>query len=56
MTIFVKIYKKYKKEKEQLYKTSKKNDLNREGYGYIKRRVGLLSNELKTPTYCSLSK
>lgn len=46
MTRFAKIY--------QEYKSQKVNTLNREGYGYIKRRVGLLSNELKAPTYCSI--
>ncbi len=53
MTRFAKKYQERKKKKEELKKTQK--TLNREGYGYIKRRVGLLSNELKTPTYCSLS-
>ena len=53
MTRFAKKYQEQKKKKEELKKTQK--TLNREGYGYIKRRVGLLSNELKTPTYCSLS-
>ena len=32
---------------------SKQNSENREGYGYIKRRVGLLSNEVEKPTYTS---
>ncbi len=41
-------------KKYQEFKTSKKSTLNREGYGYIKRRVGLLSNELNAPTYCSI--
>ena len=47
MTRFSKIYSD-KSEK-------KVKSLNREGYGYIKRRVGLLSNELNGPTYLALT-
>ena len=48
MTRFAKIYESYKSKK---IKSTTTNSLNREGYGYIKRRVGLLSNEVGTPTY-----
>jgi len=56
MTRFEKIYGDYacckKRKKEKILIQMKKvNHLNREGYGYIKRRVGLLSNEVKSPTY-----
>ena len=52
MTRFSKVYEKLWSKKEKTYNV---NALNREGYGYIKRRVGLLSNELKGPTYLALS-
>jgi len=60
MTRFAKVYENYesykKRQKEKLIcKIAKNNSLNREGYGYIKRRVGLLSNELKSPTYLALT-
>ena len=51
MTRFSKIYESYKNNKLNKPKTSNVNTLNREGYGYIKRRVGLLSNEVGSPTY-----
>ena len=47
MTRFAKIYDNYKTKKKE----NPKNALNIEGYGYIKRRVGLLSNEVDSPTY-----
>ena len=44
------------KEKALKKKDSKNEHLSREGYGYIKRRVGLLSNEVKTPSYSATEK
>lgn len=41
------------KEKRKNRAPSKNKGLNREGYGYIKRRMGLLSNEVQKPTYSS---
>lgn len=55
MTRFAKLYQAHKKKKEQKNKIPKINTLNREGYGYIKRRIGLLSNEVGTPTYLALT-
>ena len=55
MTRFSKIYGKYLNKNSVKSKEKKPNSLNREGYGYIKRRVGLLSNELNGPTYLALS-
>ncbi|RLA77252.1 MAG: hypothetical protein DRG78_17710 [Epsilonproteobacteria bacterium] len=60
MTRFEKVYEDYetykKRQREKLIcKIAKNNSLNREGYGYIKRRVGLLSNEVGSPTYLALS-
>lgn len=54
MTRFAKIYEAHKKRKAIKDSSSKINTLNREGYGYIKRRVGLLSNEVQTPTYLAV--
>ena len=51
MTRFAKIYESYKENKKQKNKVIVNKTLNREGYGYIKRRVGLLSNEVGKPTY-----
>ena len=55
MTRFAKIYQERKKRKAELRNTPKENSMNRQGYGYIKRRVGLLSNELNAPTYTSVT-
>jgi len=55
MTRFAKIYGKYFYKHESECKIPKNNAMNREGYGYIKRRVGLLSNELNGPTYLALT-
>ncbi len=55
MTRFAKIYQEHKKKKEELRKLPKQNSFNREGYGYIKRRVGILPSELETPSYTSIS-
>ncbi len=55
MTRFSKIYGKYFYSHDDECKTPKNNAANREGYGYIKRRLGLLSNELDGPTYLALS-
>ena len=55
MTRFAKIYQDHKKRKAELKNTPKENAMNRQGYGYIKRRVGLLSNELTAPTYTSVA-
>ncbi len=58
MTRFEKIhetYEAYKRRKALRCNIPKNNSMNREGYGYIKRRVGLLSNELKGPTYLALT-
>ncbi len=49
MTRFAKIYEAHKKKK--LKKIEIREQLSVEGYGYIKRRVGLLSSELNGPTY-----
>jgi len=51
MTRFAKIYQEHKKRKKEKSKLPKENSLNREGYGYIKRRVGILPSELEAPTY-----
>ncbi len=51
MTRFAKIYTNYRYEHSKKCKIPKANSMNREGYGYIKRRVGLLSSEVGTPTY-----
>ncbi len=55
MTRFQKIYSDYKYKHELNCKIAKNNSMNREGYGYIKRRVGLLSAEVGTPTYMSVT-
>ena len=58
MTRFEKIhetYDTYKKRKALRCNIPRNNSMNREGYGYIKRRVGLLSNELNGPTYLALT-
>ena len=49
MTKFSKIYQDHKTKKEQ--KKIQNKNLKRVGYGYIKRRLGLLSTEVGTPTY-----
>ncbi len=54
MTRFEKIYGKYFYKSENRCNVLKHNSMNREGYGYIKRRVGLLSNELCSPTYTEI--
>ncbi len=55
MTRFAKIYGDFKLK----YKVSRKlcpvNGTNREGYGYIKRRVGLLPSEIDGPSYCAIN-
>ncbi len=55
MTRFNKIYGDYFYKHEENCKIAKNNSMNREGYGYIKRRVGLLSKEVGTPTYRSVT-
>jgi len=55
MTRFDKIYTDYRYKRELAARVPKYNSMNREGYGYIKRRVGLLSNELDSPTYLALT-
>ncbi len=55
MTRFAKIYEKHKRKKAYYCQIPKNNSMNREGYGYIKRSVGLLSNEVDGPTYLALS-
>ena len=54
MTRYLKIYSDYRYEHSKKCKIPKANSMNREGYGYIKRRLGLLSNELKSPTYLAI--
>ena len=54
MTRWRKIYGDYLYQHELNCKIPKNNSMNREGYGYIKRRVGLLSYEVGTPTYRAL--
>ncbi len=54
MTRFSKIYEAHKQKKE--LKRQRIEEINVEGYGYIKRRIGLLSNEVKSPTFSLLSK
>jgi len=54
MTRFTKIYEAHKQKKE--LKKQKIEQISREGYGYIKRRLGLLSNEVGTPTFYPLVK
>jgi len=49
MTRFAKLYQTHKEKKER--KNIHHKMLNREGYGYIKRRLGLLSVEVGKPTY-----
>jgi len=55
MTRFAKIYEAHKKRKSVAASKPKINSLNREGYGYIKRRIGLLSSEVGTPTYLAFT-
>lgn len=55
MTRFAKIYGEYFYKYENVCNVLKHNSMNREGYGYIKRRVGLLSNELCSPTYTEIA-
>jgi len=55
MTRFAKIYETHRYFNVQKCKIPKNNTMNREGYGYIKRRVGLLSSEVGTPTYLAIS-
>lgn len=55
MTRFAKIYGKLRNRENVREKPENVNSMNREGYGYIKRRVGLLSNEVEGPTYLSIS-
>ena len=55
MTRFAKIYEKHKRKEATYSKIPKNNSMNREGYGYIKRRIGLLSNEIDSPTYMALT-
>jgi len=55
MTRFEKIYEQYRYFNEQKCKMPRNNSMNREGYGYIKRRIGLLSNEVGSPTYLALT-
>ncbi len=55
MTRFEKIYESHKCKQNPYCKIPKNNSMNREGYGYIKRRLGLLSNEIENPTYLALS-
>jgi len=55
MTRFAKIYEAHKHKKEIACKIPKNNSMNREGYGYIKRRMGLLSVEVGSPTYLSIT-
>ncbi len=58
MTRFEKVhesYECYKKRKALRCNIPRNNSMNREGYGYIKRRVGLLSNEVGSPTYLAIS-
>ena len=54
MTRFSKIYEAHKQNKE--IKKQKLQEINVEGYGYIKRRIGLLSNEVKSPTFSPVQK
>jgi len=55
LTRFEKVYNKYRYFNEQKCEMPKNNSMNREGYGYIKRRVGLLSSEVGSPTYLALT-
>ena len=55
MVKFFKRYKDKKKKEVHSNEVSKTEVMNREGYGYIKRRMGLLSNEVGKPTYYSLN-
>ncbi len=55
MTRYQKIYEDYKHKPKLSCKVPKNNSMNREGYGYIKRRVGLLSKEVGSPTYFSVT-
>jgi len=55
MTRWERIYGNYRDFREQSCKIHKNNSMNREGYGYIKRRVGLLSYEVGSPTYKALT-
>ena len=51
MTRFDKMYKTNHYKDSLECKTPKRNSMNFEGYGCIKRRRGLLSCELSGPTY-----
>ncbi|NOR58815.1 MAG: hypothetical protein GQ474_09875 [Sulfurimonas sp.] len=50
MKRYLDVFRRFKKKKSGSV-VPKQNSENREGYGYIKRRVGLLSNEVQKPTY-----
>jgi len=51
MTRFTKVYGEFSLKSKNILKGKDVNNMSREGYGYIKRRVGLLSNELEGPTF-----
>ena len=51
MTRFEKIYERHIRKRKLYCQITKHNSMNREGYGYIKRRLGILSGELESPVY-----
>ena len=56
MTRFSKIYQLYGHKKLDTTKSENSHITKRAGYGYIKRRVGLLSNEVDGPIYWIIKK
>jgi hypothetical protein len=53
MTSIAKIYQERRKRNKDKYDILKENGFDKEGYGYIKRVVGILPSELELPTYNS---
>jgi hypothetical protein len=51
MRRFTKIYQGYKRRRGERFKLLKEGVFKMEGYGYIKRRAGILPSELEMPTY-----
>ncbi len=55
MTRFSKIYRKYKHSNENEEQNPKKECIDIKGYAFIKRKVGLMSNEVDRPEYHSVT-
>jgi len=50
------MYNNHKKNKIFKHENSNITFISRSGYGYIKRRIGLLSSEIDSPIYNEISK